>query len=170
MLKKNGMILFWGGPYSNWYPSKFVLDDIEYNCSEQFMMAAKAAMFEDQRAYQDIMRMKYPKDQKARGRTVKNFDAEAWNAVAVELMVPALVAKFEQNDKLLVEILSSGTDLIVEASPYDKIWGIGLNADDPRALDQTQWLGTNWLGIALMQARKILKERYDAGHYQAVLQ
>lgn len=124
------------------------------------MMHVKALMFGDEVKAKQIMKSHDPREQKRLGREVKGFDPAAWAEVAVDLMVPALVEKFTQSKALLAEILSSGDDLIVEASPYDKIWGIGLAEDDPRALDQSQWQGTNWLGIALMKAREIIKAQH----------
>jgi ribA/ribD-fused uncharacterized protein len=159
MKKENGMILFWGGPYSNWYKNSFTFNGTTYNCSEQYMMHVKALMFNDTETAEAIMKTSDPSRQKKYGRAVKNFDKAQWDAVAIDIMVPALVAKFTQSKSLLEEILSTGDDLIVEASPYDKIWGIGLDEDDPRALDQSQWQGTNWLGIAIMKARDIIKEQ-----------
>jgi ribA/ribD-fused uncharacterized protein len=159
MKKENGMILFWGGPYSNWYKSSFTFNGNTYNCSEQYMMHIKALLFNDVFTARAVMDSDDPRHQKKLGRLVKNFNPDTWAAIAVDLMVPALVEKFTQNKSLLAEILSTGNDLIVEASPYDKIWGIGLGEDDPRALDQSQWQGTNWLGIAIMKARDIIREQ-----------
>lgn len=162
MKKANGMVLFWGGVYSNWYKRTFEFEGVKFNCAEQYMMYIKALLFNDEETAAAIMKTSDPSRQKAWGRKVKGFDPEVWGRVAVPLMVPALVEKFLQSKECLEEILSSDDDIIVEASPKDFIWGIGLSEDDPRALDKSQWLGTNWLGEALMQARTIIRQKLAA--------
>lgn len=151
-------IFFWGGEFSQWYKSKFTIDGIKYNCAEQYMMAQKALTFNDFESHHEIMMTKSPSTQKAIGRQVKNFDAIKWNEVSRLVVYRANLAKFTQNPELLKYILSTGNKIIVEASPEDKIWGIGLHENDPRCLDETQWQGTNWLGIACMQVRSDIRQ------------
>lgn len=150
---KNEFVFFWGGIYSNWYPSNFTLDGVKYNCAEQAMMAKKALLFGDQEAHNKIMAAKDPRDQKALGRTVKGFTVETWDKVAKDIVYEIVKAKFTQNKGLLTQLLSTGNKELVEASPQDKIWGIGLAESDPRAWDKSTWLGTNWLGETLTKLK-----------------
>lgn len=146
---------FWGGPFSQWYPSKFTIDEVEYNCAEQYMMAEKARLFADDDAETAIMASKDPRVQKALGRLVKNFVADEWNAVARDVVYDANWAKFVQNDDLLNYLLDTVSGMyIVEASPEDKIWGIGMGANHPDINDPTKWQGTNWLGEVIMKVRQ----------------
>jgi ribA/ribD-fused uncharacterized protein len=155
---KNNMVLFWGGTYSQWCPSKFTIDGIEYNCCEQYMMARKAKLFGDNDVYREIMKSKNPSYQKQMGRSVKRFDKNEWESICRQIVYDANYAKFTQNPAMKEELMATGDMEIVEASPYDKIWGIGLHETDPRAWDKSTWQGTNWLGEAIMQVRKKLKE------------
>jgi ribA/ribD-fused uncharacterized protein len=155
---KGNFLFFWGGTYSQWCPSKFTIDGVEYNCCEQYMMAKKALIFKDMEAYQEIMASSSPKEQKAIGRRVKNFNAEVWSVISREVVYQANYAKFTQNPHMREELMATGDLEIVEASPEDKIWGIGLHETDPRAWDKSTWQGTNWLGEAIMRVRQTLKE------------
>jgi ribA/ribD-fused uncharacterized protein len=152
-------VFFWGGWPSQWHPSRFSVDGQEYNCCEQFMMAEKARFFGDRVILEQILRSRHPREQKALGRKVSNFDEAAWNRVCRGIVYRANLAKFQQNEDLRELPLATGRRQIVEASPTDKIWGIGLRATDVRAGDPAQWRGTNWLGLALMQVRDTLRGR-----------
>lgn len=162
LLITNAFLFFWDGWPSQWHPSPFILDGVRYNCCEQFMMAEKARLFRDSEAEEAIMASSSPRDQKAFGRKVRGFDAHAWDRVCREVVYRGNLAKFEQIPNLKNELLASGSRTIVEASPTDSIWGIGLAKEDPRALDPAQWRGTNWLGIAIMQVRDHLRRHRDA--------
>lgn len=137
---------FYGGPGSQWFPSKFVIEGVEYNCGEQYMMAMKAILFNDADALQIIMGTNNPKIQKATGRLVKNFDKAVWEANRKLIVYRANFAKFTQNPELQEWLLASAGTTLVEASPWDTIWGIGLGAEDSRAQDRATWLGSNDLG------------------------
>lgn len=156
---KGNFLFFWNGIYSQWHPSKFTIDGREYNCCEQYMMAKKALTFKDMEAYEEIMASSSPKEQKAIGRRVKNFNAEVWSVISREVVYQANYAKFTQNPQMKEELMATGDLEIVEASPKDKIWGIGLHETDPRAWDKSQWQGTNWLGIEIMRVRQTLREQ-----------
>lgn len=160
---ENNFIFFWGGLYSQWYPSKFKIGDIEYNCCEQYMMAQKAGLFNDKESYEAIMKESDPKIQKAIGRKVKGFDSDKWNEVCRQIVYEANLAKFGQNPMLLKELMKAGNinKEIVEASPYDTIWGIGMGERDPDRFDKSKWKGTNWLGEAIMQVRKYFRDLFD---------
>lgn len=144
---------FWHGPFSQWYPSKFTVENITFNCAEQYMMGNKAALFDDQHIYTKIMTANNPSDQKRFGRAVRNFDAERWDAVAKKVVYVGNRHKFTDNPDLMKLLLGTAGTTLVEASPYDRIWGIGLAESDPRAKSRSTWLGTNWLGEVLTELR-----------------
>lgn len=144
---------FYNGPFSNWEPSIFTVDDITYNCAEQYMMYKKAELFDDKEAMQQIMKEKYPGDQKAIGRRVKNFKREVWDKASEDIMAIGLKAKFEQNPHLMKELIKVKDTVLVEASPYDRIWGIGYSEEN--ALGYVDNWGENRLGKVL---NRVIKE------------
>lgn len=156
MLRKDGFVLFWGGEFSQWHKHDMVINNVRYNCCEQFMMAMKAKFFGDMAVYNSIMQSPDPKEQKRLGRAVRGFEKAKWDAICRKIVFHGNYAKF-QDPILRGLLMTTWNDIIVEASPFDTIWGIGLSEDDPRCLDVNQWKGTNWLGIALMQVRSAIK-------------
>lgn len=146
-------VFFFGGICSQWVPSKFIIDGIEYNCAEQYMMAQKALFFKDKEQQQKIMNTDNPRDQKYYGRQVKNFDDKEWSKISRGVVYKGNMAKFTQNLDMLEELISYGNRKIVEASPTDTIWGIGLAVNDPKIHDEKNWRGTNWLGETIMEVR-----------------
>jgi len=120
-------------------------------------MAEKARMFNDAEALDAIMKAAHPREQKQLGRLVKNFVKDPWNKIAKRIMYRGCFAKFQQNPSLLKALLDTVGTTLVEASPTDKIWGIGLKEDDPRAQSRDTWLGTNWLGETLTSVRNDLQ-------------
>lgn len=147
---------FWGGPFSNFSRCQFTVDGVDYNCSEQYYMARKAGMFRDLTMLKKIMATDNPYEQKRCGRQVHHFDAQVWHTVCRDVMFRANMAKYSQNPNLHRLLLNTKDTTLVEASPKDKLWGIGLDASDPRAKDRTQWKGQNWLGEILMEVRQCL--------------
>lgn len=145
--------LFYGGPASQWYASEFTVDGVTYNTAEQYMMAQKAILFDDADALDIIMNTDNPKIQKAAGRQVRGFDKALWEQNAKLFVYRANFAKFTQNADLLEWLIATVGTALVEASPWDTIWGIGLAASDPRALDRKTWKGTNWLGEIITKVR-----------------
>ena len=125
--------------------------------AEQAMMGCKASLMGDTDTEQAIYKTSNPKIIKQLGRKVKNFNQEIWDRNKEDIVYKINLAKFSQNPELRDFLLSTGDKLIVEASPYDKIWGIGLSADDPRSDNPSMWLGSNLLGKALMRVREELK-------------
>lgn len=158
MKRQNGFVFFWGGKFSQWYTHDMVIDGVTYNCCEQYMMAEKARIFGDTETLEAIMKQKNPKYQKSLGRGVKNFNPHIWDRVCKDIVFRANLAKFS-DPELKEYLFSFGNEEIVEASPYDKIWGIGLSEEDPDCLDKTKWQGTNWLGEAIMAVREALKSQ-----------
>lgn len=120
-------------------------------------MYQKAILFNDTTIAQAIMLTNNPKEQKALGRMVADYNEAIWVAVRVDIMVVGLTEKFLQNRSMCDALLATGDTIIAEASPYDRIWGIGLTASDPRALNQKTWRGQNLLGIALMKVRDAIR-------------
>lgn len=149
---------FWSGPFSQWAKRPMTVEGKAYNCCEQYMMAEKARIFGDSFIAGRIMSAKDPKEQKRLGRMVMNFDKAKWDTVAKDVVYRGNYAKFSQNEDMLAELRNTGDRMIVEASPKDSIWGIGLHARDPRAKDPSQWPGTNWLGECIMRVRDKLRE------------
>ena len=150
---------FWSGIFSQWHPSPFQINNIWFNCAEQHMMANKASLFGDNDALFKIMNTIEPIDQKRYGREVKNFVQEVWNAKAKSIVYGGNYAKFTQNEDMKKELLVTVGTTLVEASPEDTIWGIGLRKEDPRAQNRNTWKGTNWLGEVLTEVRDdIIKE------------
>ncbi len=144
---------FWSGPFSQWYPSEFMIDGRTFNCAEQFMMWSKARFFNDSITAEKIMLTRKPKEQKALGREVVGFNNEDWDANAREFVYIGNMNKYKQNPKLMEKLLATEGTTLVEASPYDKIWGIGLREGDVRSLKRETWEGTNWLGETLTRLR-----------------
>jgi ribA/ribD-fused uncharacterized protein len=148
---------FWAGPFSQWHKSDFVVDGVKYVTAEQFMMAEKARLFNDATTLALIMKTNNAKEQKRLGRLVTNFDADVWAANAKAIVYRGTYAKFTQNVALAGALDSTGSSTLVEASPYDQIWGIGLAAEDPLALDPATWNGLNWLGEIITKVREDIR-------------
>jgi ribA/ribD-fused uncharacterized protein len=140
-------------PFSQWHPSEFDVDGITFNCCEQFMMYHKAILFGDKEYADEIMKSDDPREQKSLGRKVRNFDDKKWKAKCRDIVKRGNYAKFTQNAHLKDSLLATAGTTLVEASPRDTIWGIGLGAKNPKALNRKTWRGTNWLGQALTEVR-----------------
>lgn len=147
------MITFYGknSPYSNFYYVEFEYKGYKVTSSEQAFMLEKALMF-DKSIVERILSTTNPAEIKKLGRKVKNFDEKKWNEVRYDIMVDILCAKFS-TEPLKTELLNTGIEFIVEASPTDKIWGAGLALGDPRLNYAKYYPGRNLLGHALMDAR-----------------
>ncbi len=152
-------VLFWkddepNGCFSNWYRAKFTVDDFEYFCVEQYMMARKAKFFHDQVRYTAILRADSARECKDLGRQVTPFDANAWNEVKYGIVKAGSRAKYEQNPALKAALLRTGSAVLAEASPIDRIWGIGLDAAAAKRTEPSAWPGLNLLGRILMELRE----------------
>ena len=143
---------------SQWYDSSFKIDGILYQTSEQYMMSKKALLFNDNEANLKIMEEKDPKVYKELGRQVKGFSPKIWDEKKFKIVVEGNLAKFSQNEKLKQYLLNTKDKILVEASPYDKIWGIGMDENDKDILNPEKWKGQNLLGKALMKVREIIKK------------
>lgn len=142
--------------FSQWYPAPFTVDGTTYATAEHWMMAGKARLFGDDEMLAEIIAAPNPQTAKVLGRQVRNFDDATWSANARRIVTEGNVAKFEQNPALMEFLLSTGSAVIVEASPRDCTWGIGLGQDNPKAQHPDTWRGRNLLGFALMDVRTIL--------------
>ncbi len=138
---------------SQWSPARFEVDGQAYPTAEHYMMAEKARLFGDEAIRREILAAPDPGKAKALGRKVQGFDTPTWDAACFEIVVRGNAAKFGQDPALGGWLRKTAPALLVEASPVDPIWGIGLAADDPRAQDPTQWQGRNLLGFALSRVR-----------------
>ncbi|MGE8063905.1 NADAR family protein [Pseudomonas sp. NPDC089569] len=158
MFTKGNMTVFFSekDQFSNWFISEFVVKGVRFNCVEQFMMYCKAKLFGDELTADKIMRAAHPRDQKALGRSVAGYNDAAWCERRGRIVAHGCYAKFSQSPVLRDALLATGTTVLVEASPYDRIWGVGLGEHDPRVLDPRQWKGKNLLGVALTEAREKL--------------
>lgn len=159
MQNSSKMCLFYGGPFSQFYKTKFVIDAVEFCCAEQYMMYSKAVMFNDMQAAHEIMKEERPFMMQKWGRTVRNFDQSLWDVHKFAIVTKGNLAKFSRDTKLLQRLLSTGESVIAEASPYDKIWGIGLDVQKAKRTPVTEWPGLNLLGKALMDVRSKLRDR-----------
>ena len=160
-------LMFWGHTpprdgqvgkhcFSQWWPATFTVDGVDYASAEHFMMAAKARLFGDDAAVAEILAASHPAEAKALGRKVRGYADDVWARHRFGLVVEGNVAKFGQHADLRDFLLGTGDRVIVEASPRDRIWGIGLGAGNERAANPEEWRGMNLLGFALMEARQRL--------------
>ncbi|MGW1869926.1 NADAR family protein [Streptomyces mauvecolor] len=159
---------FWGhrpqrdgslGPscFSQWWPSRFVVDGVEYATAEHWMMASKARLFGDPEAERAALTAANPALAKKAGRLVRGFDEAVWGRERYGIVLAGSLHKFGQDEALRAYLLGTGNRVLVEASPLDRIWGIGLAADAPEADDPARWRGLNLLGFALTEARERLR-------------
>jgi hypothetical protein len=130
-----------------------VVDGVEYATAEHWMMAGKARLFEDAEAERRVLEAGHPAEAKKAGRLVRGFDEAIWERERFGIVVEGSVHKFSSDDGLRAFLLGTGDRVLVEASPVDRVWGIGLAADDEAASDPQRWKGPNLLGFALMEAR-----------------
>lgn len=143
--------------FSQWWVAAFIVDGIEYQTAEHWMMANKALLFNDKESFDLILQSNTPAEAKKLGRAVRNFDQLIWEANAYKLVVDGNYHKFSQHNNLKNFLLQTGNVIIVEASPVDNIWGIGLPPDNKLVNNPLKWKGTNLLGFALMEVRDKLK-------------
>ncbi|PIQ24534.1 DUF1768 domain-containing protein [bacterium (Candidatus Blackallbacteria) CG17_big_fil_post_rev_8_21_14_2_50_48_46] len=168
--KSPDLLFFWGHTpkhatqvdkscLSNWYPAGFESQGHLYPTSEHFLMAQKAWIFGDLACFDQIRHAPDPASAKKLGRQVKGFDEKKWLLHRWDANLEANLEKFRQNLALQEFLLQTGNQILVEASPEDKIWGIGLSAQDERAQNPEKWKGLNLLGFALMEVRSQLLSR-----------
>jgi ribA/ribD-fused uncharacterized protein len=161
-------IFFWGhrprkdgiigeSCFSQWWISEFVVDKVTYKTAEHWMMAEKARLFKDEIQLERILKSKTAAEAKKIGRDIANFKFELWDSHKYQIVVNGNYHKFSQNPDLKNFLVKTNDRIIVEASPVDNIWGIGMDKDDKDILNPTNWRGENLLGFAIMEVRDILK-------------
>lgn len=152
-------VFFWHGPLSQWHKSNFHCTylNVEVNCAEQAMMLSKAKLFNDMETYDLILKADHPKEQKTLGRSVKNFVTENWQRVCYDIVKCINIDKFSQNEDLKELLFLTYPNMLVEASPFDNIWGIGMAVDNKDILNTAKW-GQNLLGHALTSVRRTLMD------------
>ena len=158
---KEKFTFFWAGTFSQWAASPFKIDGVAFNTAEQYMMYKKALLFHDYKQAGKIMETSNPRSQKQLGKEVMGFEKARWERYCKGYVYDASYAKFTQNPKMLQELLDTEGTSLVEASPEDKIWGIGLTADNPKAMSRDTWNGTNWLGEVLNAVRKEIQDTHN---------
>jgi len=144
---------------SQWFPASFVLDEHTYLTAEHYMMAQKALLFKDTAMFWAILACQHPAEAKKYGRKVKDFDPDTWTRHCFEYVTAGNTAKFAQNPALKSFLLKTNERVLVEASPRDPVWGIGMAATHADASNPKKWLGENLLGFALMAARQQLAKQ-----------
>jgi ribA/ribD-fused uncharacterized protein len=142
---------------SQWYDAPFTVDGRTYPTAEHWMMAGKARLFGDERGLAAVLAAPDPARAKAAGRKVRGYDERAWRAARYEIVVAGNLAKFGQHADLRAFLVATGDTVLVEASPRDLIWGIGLAAGHPDVRRPIAWRGLNLLGFALMDVRERLE-------------
>ena len=145
------------GYLSNWYISYFEIDGRVYSSTEQFMMYCKARLFQDHEIASEIMKTDDLGAIKGLGRLVRNFKTPIWDICRQLVLEEGLRAKFSQNVELRQQLLATGDTILAECSKKDKIWGIGIDIDDPKRFDMASWDGESLLGRSLMKIRKELR-------------
>jgi ribA/ribD-fused uncharacterized protein len=146
-------------PFSQWHPSKFIVDDVKFENAEMFMMWKKAMAFSDFETADKIIACKHPREAKELGRSVKNFKKEVWDELSKRVVYSGNYAKFTQNKHLLSMLMNTGSTKFVEASPYDKVWGCGLDEEQAKNTPEERWPGKNQLGEILTRLREDLRNR-----------
>lgn len=139
--------------FSQWWESDFIIGSVKYCCMEQYMMAEKARLFDDNEMLEKILKSNQPKQIKAFGREVKNFSEDIWQKRRHTIVVKGNYAKFMQNSKLKLFLLDTKNRVLVEASPVDRICGIGMASDNKEIENPMTWNGKNMLGFVLMEVR-----------------
>ncbi len=134
--------------------SDFEVDGIRYSSMEQYMMYQKARYFDDEHMMEEILKTDNPKEIKALGRKVSNFNNVYWNGIRQVVVFKGLLSKFSQNEMLKEKLKSTGDSILAECSVNDRIWGIGFSMEDDNRSDISKWKGQNLLGFSLMIVRE----------------
>lgn len=143
---------------SQWWGSPFLVNEILYKTAEHWMMSQKALLFEDTISFQKIISSETPAEAKSMGRQVCNFNEDIWISKRAEIVVQGTLHKFSQNEELRQFLINTKDNILVEASPVDTIWGIGMAADNEKIENPNCWKGLNLLGFALMEVRDYFQQ------------
>jgi ribA/ribD-fused uncharacterized protein len=167
--KRKKLLFFWGHQksksgeltsacFSQWWSAPFIVDGARYRTAEHWMMARKSLLFGDREIFERILHTPTPGEAKALGRQVRGFDERVWNEQRLAIVVEGNLHKFSQHPDLKTFLQDTRARVLVEASPVDRIWGIGLHAEHENAQNPRRWNGLNLLGFALMTVRDRLQE------------
>lgn len=177
-MEKNSFLFFWGHTgkpdvlgkecLSQWYPRPFKLYGIEFKTAEHWMMFWKAMLFEDALSARMILDAETPKEAKVLGRKVSGYDQKIWDQNKEKIVFDGNLLKFTSHSDLKEFLLSTKDLEIVEASPYDKIWGIGMAASNPKAHDRKSWSGQNLLGEILGEVRTSIRQEGALPHFNSI--
>lgn len=141
-------------PFSQWYKSSFTVENIHFTCTEQYMMYKKALLFNDVAIANAIVNSGYnPRQNRKYGRQIRDFNQDKWDIEKQLIVWVGNYHKFSQNTEILASLLETSPKILVEASPTDTVWGIGLSLDDPKRFHENQWKGLNLLGYTLTSLR-----------------
>lgn len=172
--EKMKFLFFWGHSknsnneigkscFSQWFELPFTVKGITYNTAEHWMMAGKALLFNDLIAFDKIVKAGSPAEAKKMGRSINGFDDLVWREKRIDIVVTGNIHKFNQYPDYATYLVNTNDRILVEASPVDAIWGIGLSKDDEYVDNPNRWKGENLLGFALMEARDFLVK---FGHFE----
>lgn len=150
-------VFFWNGIYSQWHKAPMTIDRTDFVTCEQYMMYQKAMLFNDKDIAHQILLTNNAKEQKSLGRMVQNFNKAVWDKACLSIVYKGNYAKFTQNEDLREQLLSTRDRILVEASPLDSIWGIGMGEDDAGVENPANWKGLNLLGQAITLVKQELK-------------
>jgi len=153
MITNSKYVFFWAGEFSNWHNAKIEYKGEKFANTEQAYMWEKALHFDDYEIAELILNEPNPKENKKLGRQVKGFNAAEWLNVSFDLMLEINRAKYSQHESLKWQLINTGDRLLVEASPFDEIWGIGLTAAEAVNTPEEEWPGMNLLGKCLTKLR-----------------
>ena len=140
-------------PLSNMFDCDFVVDGVWYHTTEQFIVVQKAMLFGDADIISQVRQLRNPVQMKQRGKEIKGLNRDEWHVKAPALILPGLLAKFEQVNVCRAMLLATGDRLLVEASPHDLFWGVGIGLNDVRLWNRKYHRGHNMMGKLLMTVR-----------------
>lgn len=147
---------FYSGTFSQWKRCRFYEDGIMFTTAEQYMMYQKAMLFRDFNIAKEILAVDNPKEVKRLGRLVKGFDEKIWDEHKYQIVKRGNLLKFSQSKNLREELMNTGDRILVEASPFDGIWGVKMSAENASIKDPRNWRGQNLLGFALTEVKEVL--------------
>ncbi len=144
--------------FSQWYDAPFLEKELYFLTAEHYMMYHKTILFDDHAIAERVLQADNPGAAKSLGRQVSGFSEAVWGQHRFDIVTNANLAKFSAHPALKNFLLNTNNRVLVEASPVDRLWGIGLAADSPKAKKPNTWRGLNLLGFALMAVRDTLQK------------
>lgn len=161
--KKAVYLPFYQGIFSQWHHSNFQDPELPaqyrahvFTSCESYMMFRKALLFKDPEYAQCILEEHNCRKVKALGRLIRGFSDGLWEAKREDIVTRGNYLKFSQNPELKKKLLETQGKHLVEASPRDRIWGIGLGKGNQHVQNPVMWRGLNLLGKCLDRAREMI--------------